>query len=87
MAHTLTTENVKDTLNHFSSSEAASHVFSLSEHLDVINRIFGSDSVEKIVELLREEQSQFTNKALKSIEAASPTSIKVTSDRSGREQS
>ena len=75
---TVTKENVKETLDQFSSSDATSHVFSLSEHLEVINRIFGSDSVEDIVKLLREEQSQFSKKALKSIEAASPTSIKVT---------
>ena len=70
-------EDVQQALDNLNSPEAANHVFSLAEHTEVINRIFGSDSVETIVRLLREEKTPFAAKALKSIEAASPTSLKV----------
>ena len=73
----VTEEDVEKALDNLNSAEATNHVFSLAEHSEVINRIFGSDSVETIVKLLREEKSPFAAKALKSIEAASPTSLKV----------
>ena len=73
----VTEEDVEKALDNLNSAEATNHVFSLAEHSEVINRIFGSDSVENIVKLLREEKSPFAAKALKSIEAASPTSLKV----------
>ena len=74
----LSEQDVKTTLDVLNSPEAAHHVFSLSENLDDINRIFGSESLETIVKLLKEENSPLFKKALKSIEAASPTSLKVT---------
>ena len=70
-------EDIEEVLDNLNSAEASNHTFSLAEHSEAINRIFGSDSVETIVKLLREEKSPFAAKALKSIEAASPTSLKV----------
>lgn len=70
-------ETVKNVLEQFTPEEAREHVFSLANNIDEINRIFNSDSVEDIVRKLKSEKSELSVKALKSMEAASPTSLKV----------
>ena len=70
-------EEVQSVLDQVNCSEAENHTFSLDPNMQDINRIFGAGSVEEIVSLLQKEESQFATKALKSIQAASPTSLKV----------
>merc|ERR1719228_706180 len=70
-------ETVKNVLEQFTPEEAREHVFSLANNIEEINRIFNSDSVEDIVHKLKSEKSELSVKALKSMEAASPTSLKV----------
>jgi 3-hydroxyisobutyryl-CoA hydrolase len=48
------------------------------QHLDVIERCFGGDSVEIIFKKLKDENSTFTLKLLKEMKKFSPTSLKVT---------
>merc|ERR1712198_111167 len=64
-------------LGSFKSEEIRNHTFSLVNNMDDINRIFSQSSVEAIVESLQKEKTPFASKALKSMEAASPTSLKV----------
>merc|ERR1719228_694538 len=70
-------KDVVEVLDQFQAEEAMQHTFSLAKHMEEINRIFCGDSVEQIVLSLRKEESQFAMKALQSLEAASPTSLKV----------
>jgi len=70
-------ENVKQVLDQFLPEEARDHTFSLNNNMEEINRIFSADTVEEIVQRLKTEKSDLTTKALKSMEAASPTSLKV----------
>merc|ERR1711994_760955 len=48
-------EDIEEVLDNLNSAEASNHTFSLAEHSEAIDRMFGSDSVETIVKLLREE--------------------------------
>ena len=70
-------EDVKNVLDQFMAEEVKEHTFSLARHMEEINRIFSADTVEMIVERLKSEESEFSLKALKTMEAASPTSLKV----------
>jgi len=70
-------EDIQNVLDHFVPIEAKEHKFSLADQMEDINRIFGGDSVESIVENLLEENSDIARKALKGLAAASPTSLKV----------
>ena len=70
-------EDVKNVLDQFMAEEVKEHTFSLARHMEEINRIFSGDTVEMIVERLKSEESEFSLKALKTMEAASPTSLKV----------
>jgi len=70
-------EELNNVLDHYVPNEAKEHKFSLADHMEDINRIFGVDSVESIVENLLEEDSDIARKALKALMAASPTSSKV----------
>jgi len=70
-------EAVSNVLGSFKSEEIRNHTFSLVNNMDDINRIFSQSSVEAIVESLQKEKTPFASKALKSMEAASPTSLKV----------
>jgi len=70
-------EAVSNVLGSFKSEEIGNHTFSLVNNMDDINRIFSQSSVEAIVESLQKEKTPFASKALKSMEAASPTSLKV----------
>ena len=72
------TEDVKNILDQANEGEAVNQKFSLGQHMNDINRIFGQDSVENIIESLQKEDTTLFTKSLKSIQAASPTSLKVT---------
>jgi len=69
---------VKQILDEFTPEEAREHNFSLEEHMDMINRVFSADSVEEVVDRLVGEQGDLAKRSLKSLKAASPTSLKVT---------
>merc|ERR1712098_354567 len=70
-------ETVKTILDNFKSDEIRNHVFSLVNNMDDINRIFSQSSVEAIIESLKKENTPLASKALMSMEAASPTSLKI----------
>ena len=72
-------EDVKSLLDNFTSVEAKNHTFSLSNQMQDINEIFSANCMEEIVSLLKDEKfdQSLRTKALKSIEAASPTSLKI----------
>jgi len=70
-------EQVKQVLDQFDSEEAKEHTFTLAKHMQEINRVFSGDTVEQIMESLKSEESELASKALKSMNAASPTSLKV----------
>ena len=72
------TKDVKNILDKANDEEAVNQKFSLGQHMNDINRIFGQDSVEDIIESLLKEDTTLFTKSLKSIQAASPTSLKVT---------
>jgi len=72
------TKDVKNILDKANDEEAVNQKFSLGQHMNDINRIFGQDSVENIIESLQKEDTTLFTKSLKSIQAASPTSLKVT---------
>ena len=74
----VTNDSVENLLNSLTDIKAEEHVFSLEDNLEAINRIFALGSVEEIVENLKIEDAAWASKALKSIESASPTSLKVT---------
>ena len=74
----ISTEDVKNILDQANDEEAVNQKFSLGQHMNDINRIFGQDSVENIIESLQKEDTTLFTKSLKSIQAASPTSLKVT---------
>ena len=72
-------DDVKCLLDNCASEEAKNHTFSLQNQMQDINFIFSANSVEEIVDLLKDDKFDgvLTAKALKSIQTASPTSLKV----------
>uniref|UniRef100_A0A8C5KVR9 3-hydroxyisobutyryl-CoA hydrolase n=1 Tax=Jaculus jaculus TaxID=51337 RepID=A0A8C5KVR9_JACJA len=52
--------------------------FILEEHMDKINRCFSANTVEQIIENLRQDGSPFALEQLKVINKMSPTSLKIT---------
>lgn len=68
---------LKELLEEFTPEEAHKHSFSLQEHMDMIDRVFSAGSVEEVVDRLEGEQGDLAKKSLKTLKAASPTSLKV----------
>lgn len=52
--------------------------FILEDHLEKINKIFNENSIENIIENLKNDNSEFAANTLKSLSKMSPTSLKVT---------
>ncbi|XP_016046258.2 3-hydroxyisobutyryl-CoA hydrolase, mitochondrial isoform X1 [Erinaceus europaeus] len=52
--------------------------FILEEHMDKINRCFSANTVEQIIENLKQDGSSFSQEQLKVINKMSPTSLKIT---------
>ncbi|XP_048834673.1 3-hydroxyisobutyryl-CoA hydrolase, mitochondrial isoform X2 [Brienomyrus brachyistius] len=52
--------------------------FSLTQHLDAINRLFEASSMEGILENLRQDGSTFAQKQAETLSKMSPTSLKIT---------
>ena len=72
-------EEVRSVLDRYTSEVAKNHTFSLNNQMEDINTIFSANSMEEIVSLLQNESfdKSLRTKALKSIQSASPTSLKV----------
>lgn len=51
--------------------------FSLKPYIGRINSVFGAESVEKIIETLKNDQSEWAKKTLEVLTKVSPTSLKV----------
>ncbi|XP_048390263.1 3-hydroxyisobutyryl-CoA hydrolase, mitochondrial isoform X2 [Stegostoma tigrinum] len=71
-------EDVADLLNSYHFKCKADHKFVLAEHMDKINRLFETNSVEEILENLQEDSSPFAVQSLKTLKKMSPTSMKIT---------
>jgi len=78
---------VEALLGEFTPLEAREHIFSLSDQMEMINRVFSASSVEDILKRLEAESNPLADKATKAIKSASPTSLKVAfrQIRQGRE--
>ncbi|XP_044160997.1 3-hydroxyisobutyryl-CoA hydrolase, mitochondrial isoform X1 [Bufo gargarizans] len=63
---------------HKESTAGDNHPFILSEHLDKINSLFSGNSVEEILENLKQDGSPFAHQQLKTLSKMSPTSLKLT---------
>ncbi|XP_043548792.1 3-hydroxyisobutyryl-CoA hydrolase, mitochondrial [Chiloscyllium plagiosum] len=71
-------EDVADLLNSYHFKCKADHKFVLAEHMDKINRLFKTNSVEEILQNLMEDGSPFALQNLETLKKMSPTSMKIT---------
>ncbi|XP_067930201.1 3-hydroxyisobutyryl-CoA hydrolase, mitochondrial-like isoform X2 [Watersipora subatra] len=71
------TERVAGILSKYHKKCATDQPMSLQPHLSRLNRIFRLDSVEQIMQALREDNSDWAQEALSSISSKSPTLLKV----------
>ncbi|XP_051873592.1 3-hydroxyisobutyryl-CoA hydrolase, mitochondrial [Pristis pectinata] len=71
-------EDVADLLNSYHSKCKADDKFALAEHMDKINRLFKTNSVEEIMENLKQDGSPFALQHLEILKKMSPTSMKIT---------
>ncbi|XP_069589896.1 3-hydroxyisobutyryl-CoA hydrolase, mitochondrial isoform X2 [Ranitomeya imitator] len=75
-------EDITDVLDAYHKQSKASKddddPFILAEHLDKINSLFSGNSVEEIIENLKQDESPFALQQLKTLSKMSPTSLKVT---------
>lgn len=69
-------QSIKDTLAKFNSP--VNDKFSLSPHLDKINKHFSASSVEDIVSSLEKDGSEWAKETVKLLQKMCPTSLKVT---------
>ncbi|XP_072117787.1 3-hydroxyisobutyryl-CoA hydrolase, mitochondrial [Mobula birostris] len=71
-------EDVADLLNSHHFKCKADDKFTLADHMDKINRLFKTNSVEEIMENLIQDGSPFALQHLKILKKMSPTSMKIT---------
>ncbi|XP_073504046.1 3-hydroxyisobutyryl-CoA hydrolase, mitochondrial isoform X2 [Phyllobates terribilis] len=73
-------EDITDILDayHKESKASKDEPFILAEHLDKVNSLFSGNSVEEIMENLKQDGSPFALQQLKTLSKMSPTSLKVT---------
>ncbi|XP_069790777.1 3-hydroxyisobutyryl-CoA hydrolase, mitochondrial isoform X2 [Narcine bancroftii] len=71
-------EDVADLLNSYHVKSKDDDKFVLAEHMDKINRLFKVNSVEEIIENLKEDGSPFALQHLEILKKMSPTSLKIT---------
>ncbi|TFK13609.1 disks large-associated protein 3 [Platysternon megacephalum] len=73
-------ENVADLLNsyHIKCKIDQEKQFVLDEHMDKINSLFSANSMEEIIQNLKQDGSPFALKQLETINKMSPTSLKMT---------
>ncbi|XP_021256074.1 3-hydroxyisobutyryl-CoA hydrolase, mitochondrial isoform X2 [Numida meleagris] len=72
-------ENIADLLNsyHMQTKIDQEKEFVLDEHMEKINSIFSANSMEEIVQKLKQDGSPFAMKQLETINKMSPTSLKL----------
>ncbi|XP_031460284.1 3-hydroxyisobutyryl-CoA hydrolase, mitochondrial isoform X1 [Phasianus colchicus] len=72
-------ENIADLLNsyHMQTKIDQEKEFILDEHMEKINSIFAANSMEEIVQKLKQDGSPFAMKQLETINKMSPTSLKL----------
>ncbi|NXM75884.1 HIBCH protein, partial [Serilophus lunatus] len=72
-------ENIADLLNsyHMKSTIDQEKKFVLDEHMDKINSLFSANTMEEIVQKLKQDGSPFAIKQLETINKMSPTSLKL----------
>ncbi|XP_067843838.1 3-hydroxyisobutyryl-CoA hydrolase, mitochondrial isoform X2 [Heptranchias perlo] len=71
-------ENVAELLNSYHLKCKADDKFVLAEHMDKINRLFKTNSVEEILQNLKQDGSPFALQHLGILKKMSPTSMKIT---------
>ncbi|XP_032619200.1 3-hydroxyisobutyryl-CoA hydrolase, mitochondrial [Chelonoidis abingdonii] len=73
-------ENVADVLNsyHMKCKTDQEKQFVLDEHMDKINSLFSANSMEEIIQNLKQDGSPFALKQLETLNKMSPTSLKMT---------
>ncbi|NXJ03429.1 HIBCH protein, partial [Odontophorus gujanensis] len=73
-------ENIADLLNsyHVQTKIDQEKEFVLDEHMEKINSIFSANSMEEIVQKLKQDGSPFAMKQLETLNKMSPTSLKLT---------
>ncbi|KAM6078208.1 3-hydroxyisobutyryl-CoA hydrolase, mitochondrial isoform 2-T2 [Theristicus caerulescens] len=71
-------ENIADLLNSYHSKVDQEKEFVLDEHMEKINSLFSANSMEEIVQKLKQDGSPFAIKQLETINKMSPTSLKMT---------
>ncbi|XP_072903092.1 3-hydroxyisobutyryl-CoA hydrolase, mitochondrial isoform X2 [Hemitrygon akajei] len=71
-------KDVADLLNSYHFKCKADDKFTLADHMDKINRLFKTNSVEEIVENLIQDGSPFALQHLEILKKMSPTSMKIT---------
>ncbi|XP_041056149.1 3-hydroxyisobutyryl-CoA hydrolase, mitochondrial isoform X2 [Carcharodon carcharias] len=71
-------EDVADLLNSYHFKCKADDKFVLAEHVDKINRLFKTNSVEEILQNLKQDGSRFALQHLETLKKMSPTSMKIT---------
>ncbi|XP_053900544.1 3-hydroxyisobutyryl-CoA hydrolase, mitochondrial isoform X2 [Malaclemys terrapin pileata] len=73
-------ENVADVLNsyHMKCKIDQEKQFVLDEHMDKINSLFSANTMEEIIQNLKQDGSPFALKQLETINKMSPTSLKMT---------
>ncbi|XP_075566712.1 3-hydroxyisobutyryl-CoA hydrolase, mitochondrial [Pelecanus crispus] len=74
------TENIADLLNsyHVKSKIDQEKEFVLDKHMEKINSLFSANSMEELVQNLKQDGSPFAIKQLETINKMSPTSLKLT---------
>ena len=58
--------------------ECTATPFSLGQHVDMIDKCFSKDTVEGIMDALKNNYNKFTDRTLKTLEEKSPLSLKLT---------
>ncbi|XP_078084721.1 3-hydroxyisobutyryl-CoA hydrolase, mitochondrial isoform X1 [Mustelus asterias] len=71
-------EDIADVLNSYHFKCKADDNFVLEEHMDKINRLFKTNSVEEILQNLKQDGSPFALQHLETLKKMSPTSMKIT---------
>lgn len=64
-------------LAEFQSKSKTGVELSLKPHLPIINKVFGADTIEKIVDNLKNDGSEWSLSMLETLQKMSPTSLKV----------
>ncbi|EGG15117.1 3-hydroxyisobutyryl-Coenzyme A hydrolase [Cavenderia fasciculata] len=70
-------KNVRGTLDSYSQKVPSNLDGTIATKFDAIHRIFGKDSVERIIEELKKDGSDWAKQTIATLQTMSPTSLKV----------